>query len=91
MDAQTAIDIGREGIMMTLLMASPILTAGMVVGLSIGLFQALTQIQEQTVSFVPKIVAMVMALSFTLPWLVTRMVEYSQQLIRNIPDTIGPS
>ena len=90
MDAQDAIDLGREAIMMTLLMASPILVSGLVVGLTIGLFQALTQIQEQTVSFVPKIVAMVMALSFSLPWLVNRMVEYSQQLITNIPNSIGP-
>ena len=85
MDVPGAIDIGREAILMTLLISSPVLIAGMVVGLLIGLLQALTQIQEQAVSFVPKIIAMIVTLSFALPWLVTRMIEYTQQLIDGIP------
>ncbi len=85
MSPQDAVDLGREAIVITLLMASPVLLAGMFVGLAIGLLQALTQIQEQTVSFVPKIVAMILALSFTLPWLVTRMLQYSTNLIEQIP------
>jgi flagellar biosynthetic protein FliQ len=60
----------------------------MAVGLVIGLLQALTQIQEQTVSFVPKIVAMVLVLSFTLPWLITVIVQYSSELIVSIPDNL---
>ncbi len=88
MDPQDAIDLGREAAMVTLLISSPVLLAGMVVGLVIGLMQALTQIQEQTVAFVPKIVAMVLALSITLPWLVNEMVEYSRQLITNIPELL---
>ena len=70
---------------MTLLLGSPVLLAGMVVGLVIGLLQALTQIQEQTVSFVPKIVAMVAVLGLTLPWLIAQMVRYSSDLITSIP------
>jgi flagellar biosynthetic protein FliQ len=85
MEPQDAIDIGREAIVMALLMASPVLVVGMSVGLLIGLFQALTQIQEQTVAFVPKIAAMVLALSFALPWLITRMLQYSTDLIGGIP------
>ncbi len=85
MSPQDAIDLGREAIVITLLMASPVLLSGMFVGLAVGLLQALTQIQEQTVSFVPKIVAMILALSFTLPWLVTRMLQYSTDLIEQIP------
>ncbi len=85
MDSQDAIDLGREAIWITLTIGSPVLLAGMVVGLLVGLFQALTQIQEQTVAFVPKIVAMVLALSFTLPWLVSRMLQYSTELIESIP------
>ncbi len=85
MSPQDAIDLGREAIVVTLLMSSPVLIAGMFVGLAVGLLQALTQVQEQTVSFVPKIVAMIMALSFTLPWLVTRMLQYSTDLIEQIP------
>ncbi len=85
MDPVDAIDLGREAIWTTLLIASPVLVAGVVVGLLIGLFQALTQIQEQTVTFVPKIVAMILALSLMLPWLVTRMLQYSGDLIEGIP------
>lgn len=88
MDAQSAIDIGREAIVITLLIASPVLVSGMIVGLVIGLFQALTQIQEQSVAFVPKIVAMIVALSFSLPWLVARMIDYTQELFRTIPDRL---
>jgi flagellar biosynthesis protein FliQ len=85
MDAQDAIDLGRQAIWTALLMGSPVLLAGMLVGILIGLLQALTQIQEQTIAFVPKIVAMVMVLSFALPWLITRMMEYSEDLIGGIP------
>ena len=55
----------------------------------IGLAQALTQVQDQTVSFVPKIVAMVAVLVLCLPWLVQKMVEYTEQLITSIPQTLS--
>ena len=67
------------------MIGSPVLLAGLAVGLLIGLFQALTQIQEQTITFVPKIVAMFVALSLTLPWLVTTMLQYASGLIEGIP------
>ena len=60
MDSQDAIDLTREAIMVTLLISSPVLFCGMIVGLCIGLLQAVTQVQEQTVAFVPKIVVMVL-------------------------------
>ena len=85
MDSQTVIDIGREAIWNMLLIGAPVLVAGMAVGLLIGLLQALTQIQEQTVVFVPKLVAMVLVLSLALPWLIARMVQYSTDLIAGIP------
>ncbi len=85
MDPQDAIDLGREAIWIALMIGSPVLLAGIIVGLLIGLFQALTQIQEQTLAFVPKIVAMVLALSIALPWLITRMLQYSTDLITEIP------
>jgi len=83
-----AVDLGREAILVTLVISSPVLIAGMAVGLGIGLLQALTQIQEQTVAFVPKIIAMALALSLTLPWILTRLVEYSRELITNIPNAL---
>ena len=85
MDVQDAIDLGRQAVWTALMIGSPVLLSGMTVGLLIGLLQALTQIQEQTIAFVPKIVAMVMVLSFALPWLITRMMEYSTDLISGIP------
>ena len=88
MNPQDAIDLGREAIFTALFLSAPLLIAGAVVGLVIGLIQALTQIQDQTVAFVPKIVAMVGILILCLPWLVQKMVEYSEVLITNIPKTI---
>lgn len=74
--------------MTTLLVSSPVLISGMAVALLVGLLQALTQVQEQTISFVPKIVAMVLALSISLPWLVSQMLDYVHHLIVNIPETL---
>jgi len=88
MDAQMAIDMGRQAILVTLLVSAPVLAAGMGVGLLVGLFQALTHIQEQSVAFVPKIVFMILTLSLTLPWLVARMLDYAQGVISNIPETL---
>jgi flagellar biosynthetic protein FliQ len=88
MDAQTAIDLGRDALWMSLLVAAPVLLAGLAVGLLIGLMQALTQIQEQTVAFVPKLIAMVVVLALCLPWLLDQLIEYSRQLIGRIPDNL---
>jgi flagellar biosynthetic protein FliQ len=85
MDPQTAIDLGREAIWITLLIGAPVLLAGLLIGLIVGLLQALTQIQEQTVVFVPKLVGMILVLSLALPWLITQMIQYSSNLISGIP------
>jgi flagellar biosynthetic protein FliQ len=89
MNPHDAIDLGRDAIMVALWISAPILIVGALVGLLIGLLQALTQIQDQTVSFVPKIVAMVAVLGFCLPWMLTRMTEYFEQLIVDIPRLIA--
>jgi flagellar biosynthetic protein FliQ len=88
MNPQDAVDLGREALHMALVVGAPVLLSGMLVGLVVGLLQAITQIQEQTVSFVPKLVAMVLVLSLTLPWLISQMVDYSHNLIVNIPNTL---
>lgn len=74
--------------MIATIIAAPALVAGMVVGLIIGLLQALTQIQEQTVAFVPKLLAMAVAIGLTLPWVLTRLLEYTRELIMNIPGSV---
>ena len=89
MDAETAVNLTQQAMLTALLISAPILIVGVVVGLLIGLAQALTQVQDQTVAFVPKIVAMVAVLVLCLPWLVQKMVEYSEYLIVNIPQTIA--
>ncbi|MDX1964591.1 MAG: flagellar biosynthesis protein FliQ [Pirellulales bacterium] len=82
MDPQDAIDLAREAILMSLLVCAPVLVAGTLVGLIVGLLQALTQIQEQTVAFVPKFLAMVLVLSLTMPWLISQMVQYTQEVFQ---------
>jgi len=86
MEPQAAIDLAREALVMATLIAAPVLIAGTVVGLVIGLLQALTQVQEQTVAFVPKLLAMIVVLGLSLPWVLSRLIEYSEHLISNIPN-----
>ena len=88
MDVQSAVDLAREALTTALLIGAPILLVGVGAGLIISLAQALTQIQDQTLSFVPKIVTMVLALVMCLPWLIQRMMTYSENLITNIPQTL---
>ncbi len=75
-----AIDLSYDALFLALSLAGPIMAIGMFVGLCISVFQAVTQLQEQTLSFVPKIVAMGLASAFFIPWLATRLVEYTQRL-----------
>lgn len=88
MDAQDAVDLAREAILITLLVSSPALAAGLLIGLGIGLLQALTQIQDQTVSFVPKLLGMIVAISFTLPWVINQLLEYCEDLFGNLADRL---
>lgn len=85
MEPQAAVDLAREALVIATLIAAPVLLAGTVVGLVIGLLQALTQVQEQTVAFVPKLLAMIVAVGLSLPWVLGRLMEYAEHLISNIP------
>ncbi len=85
MDFGSALDIGRTAFFMALSTSAPILLIGLVVGLSISVFQAVTQLQEQTLTFVPKIAAMVVAASFFIPWIANRMVNYAQEMFGTFP------
>lgn len=89
MNPQDAIDLGRDAILTSLMVSGPMLIVGVVVGLVFGLLQALTQIQDQTVATVPRIVAMVAVLGVALPWMLQQMAEYSEDLFRNIPRIIA--
>ena len=88
MTPDIAVDLSREAMVIATMIAAPALVAGMVVGLIVGLLQALTQIQEQTVAFVPKLLAMVLAVGLTLPWILMRPGEYAHDPIANIPHSM---
>lgn len=90
MTVHDAIDLVRNAIVMSLILGSPVLIIGMIVGLLVGLIQALTQIQDQTVSTVPKLVAMTVAIMIALPWMTDQLLDYSRNLIREIPANVMP-
>jgi len=78
------LDIGRQALTTTLMIAAPLLAIALAVGLLISIFQATTQIQEQTLSFVPKIVAILVSLILFGPWMLTTIVNYTERLFLNI-------
>ena len=82
-------EIGRQAIEVTLVLAAPMLITALVVGLVISIFQAATQINESTLQFVPKLVAMFVVLVFFGPWMLDYLVDYIQRLFTNIPQLIG--
>ncbi|MBC23880.1 MAG: flagellar biosynthetic protein FliQ [Phycisphaerae bacterium] len=74
---QSALDLVRDTLLITLMIATPILGAGLLVGLLISLLQAVTQIQEQTLTFVPKIVVMLLVAVFLIGWITVKMLDFS--------------
>ena len=85
MTPETVIDIGREALMLTLLISAPPLLAGLAVGLIISIFQAVTQIQEFTLTFIPKILAVFIATMIFLPWMLQVFLGYMTNLFIQIP------
>ena len=79
-DLDQATDLVRHTLILALIVSAPMLACGLVVGVVVSLFQAVTQIQEQTLTFVPKIVAMVASAIFLFPWMGHSMVEYASQM-----------
>jgi len=88
MNADTVIGIARQAIQVTLLVSLPILGIGLVVGVVISLVQAATQIQEMTLTFVPKIVSIFVGLLLLLPWIMNQLVGYTAELFNNIPNYV---
>jgi flagellar biosynthetic protein FliQ len=85
MNPDFVIHIAKEAIEVTLYVSLPIMGVGLLVGLLISLFQAVTQIHEMTLTFVPKIIAVLLCLLFLLPWMMQKMIFYTEQLIINLP------
>lgn len=82
-------EIGRQAIEVVLLVSAPMLITALVVGLIISIFQAATQLNESTLQFVPKLVAMFVVLLLTGPWMLQYLVDYIQRLFGSIPQLIG--
>lgn len=87
MEVETAVDLVRDATYLSLLVGAPVLVVSIVVGLAISILQAITQIQEQTISMVPKIVLMALTMLFVLPWAIQRVMEYASNLFDGIPST----
>jgi len=82
---ETVIGIGRSALELTIELAGPVLLAGLLVGLSVSIFMALTQINEVTLTFIPKIAATAAALVLFGPWMLTRLVSFTTTLFQSLP------
>jgi len=83
------VDLARNMLMTALLIAAPMLVVALAVGLVVSVIQAVTQVQEQTISFVPKLVAVGATFIIALPWIIQIMVKYTTELFRSIPGMVS--
>ena len=83
------VDLARNAIMLALLVAGPMLVVALLVGLAVSILQAVTQIQEQTLAFVPKLVGVSAVFLLALPWIIQLMVKYTTELFRSLPSLIS--
>ena len=88
MEPALVIDIGRQALLTVLLISGPILVAGLLIGLMVGIFQAVTQIHEMTLTFIPKILVMVLAFLGLLPWMLLKLTEYTIQTFNLITQVL---
>lgn len=89
MTPETVLTIGQQAIEITLLISAPLLLSALVIGLVVSIFQAATQINEMTLSFIPKLIGIFLMLILTGPWMMNMMVDYIKRLFGNIPWMIG--
>jgi flagellar biosynthetic protein FliQ len=86
MDSAMVVDLARQALWMTMLISAPLLGVGLLVGLVVGIFQAATSINEQTLSFIPKIVAMGITMALAGSWMINTMVDYTKGIFTRIPN-----
>jgi flagellar biosynthesis protein FliQ len=89
MTPETVMTIAQRALEVTLLLAAPLLIVALLVGLLVGVFQAATQINEMTLSFIPKLMGMATALVIAGPWMLKELVGYTRTLIESIPSLVG--
>ncbi|OWW18802.1 flagellar biosynthesis protein FliQ [Noviherbaspirillum denitrificans] len=89
MTPESVMTIGRQAIEVTLMVSAPMLLVALVVGLVVSIFQAATQINEMTLSFIPKLIGIFAAMIIAGPWMLTIMVDYMRQMFSGIPGMVG--
>ena len=89
MTPDTVIKLAEQSIYMIIIISAPMLLIALAVGLIVSVFQAMTQIQEQTLAFIPKILAVFLALVFFGPWMLTLLLDYTRDLFQQLPHIIG--
>ncbi|MBQ0720142.1 MAG: flagellar biosynthesis protein FliQ [Gammaproteobacteria bacterium] len=89
MTPESVMDVGYQAIRVTMLLAAPLLLAALAIGLAIGVFQAATQIQEMTLSFIPKLIAMAVAGMIAGPWMLNVLLSFTLNLYASIPEITG--
>jgi len=85
MTPDMVIEIGRQALVVTALLSAPLLISALAVGLLVGMFQAATQIQDMTLSFIPKLIVLVIALGLTGHWMLRLLIDYTRNLFQMIP------
>jgi len=88
MSSDMAVQIGRDALFMVMLVSAPMLGLGLLVGVLVSIFQATTQIQEQTLAFIPKIIAVFVAVLVFGPWILSLMVDYTREIFLSLPQMI---
>lgn len=89
MNAQTVLTMGQEALMQLLMISMPVLGAVLAVGLLVSIFQAVTQINEATLAFVPKLIAAVLVFALAGPWMLSTLVDYIRRTLEAIPGAVG--
>jgi flagellar biosynthetic protein FliQ len=89
MTPETVVTVGRQALELMLIVAAPMLLTALFVGLIVSFFQAITQLNEQTLSFLPKLVAVSLTLVVVGPWMLTTLVDYVQRTLIGIPQLVG--
>ena len=89
MDPQQVLTVGRDGLLTLLMVCAPVLGVVLVVGLVVSVLQAATQIHEQTLSFVPKLLAAFATLGLAGPWMLSLLVDYIRNVLQSIPSMVG--
>ncbi len=89
MTPESVMSIGQQALQVTMLVAAPVLLAALAVGLLVSVFQAATQINEMTLSFIPKLLVMFVVLIVLGPWMLTIMMDYTKRLFSSIPGLVG--